>query len=156
MMSSTVSVSSDARPAHPLPNPDPVLAARGLPDYTALLKAELGAAAQATDHAVSSLGVGEVVLSARELTGISQRLLAARAETTQASVTAIESGKRLPTVRLLMRLVGAAGLELVVGLRKPGAEVPIVIGALVPNEADGLADSVPIRALSPFDWPLDR
>ena len=105
---------------------------------------------------MSSLGVGEVVLSARELTGISQRLLAARAETTQASVTAIESGKRLPTVRLLMRLVGAAGLELVVGLRKPGAEVPIVIGALVPNEADGLADYVPIQALSPFDGPLDR
>ncbi|HWC72031.1 MAG TPA: helix-turn-helix transcriptional regulator [Actinomycetota bacterium] len=157
MMSSPISVSWDAGPAHPPANPDPVLAVRGLPDYTALLKAELGAAAEAaTEHAVSSLGVGEVLLSARELTGISQRLLAARAETTQASVTAIEGGKRLPTVRLLMRLVGAAGLELVVGLRKPGAEVPIVIGALVPNEADRLADYIPIRALSPFDGPFDR
>jgi transcriptional regulator with XRE-family HTH domain len=157
MMSSAASLSSHARPARPPPNPDPVLAARGLPDYTALLAAELGAAAQAaTEHAVSPLGVGEVVLSARELTGISQRLLAARAETTQASVTAIENGKRLPTVRMLMRLVRAAGLELVVGVRRPGAGEPTVLGALVPNGDDGLADHVPITALSPFQGPNDR
>jgi transcriptional regulator with XRE-family HTH domain len=157
MMSSSAPISSHARPAHLPPNPDPVLAARGLPDYAALLAAELGAAAQAaTEPAVSPLGVGEVVLSARELTGISQRLLAARAETTQASITAIESGKRLPTVRMLMRLVRAAGLELVVGLRKPGAGAPIVVGALVPNEDDGLADYLPIQTLSPFEGPQDR
>jgi transcriptional regulator with XRE-family HTH domain len=157
MMSSADIGSSHERPAHPPPNRDPVLAARGLPDYTALLAAELEAAARAANkHAVSPLGVGEVVLSARELTGISQRHLAARAETTQASVTAIESGKRLPTVRMLMRLVGAAGLELVVGLRKPGAPEPIVVGALVPNDDDGLADFLPIRTLSPFDGPRDR
>jgi transcriptional regulator with XRE-family HTH domain len=157
MMSSTVSATSAARPAHPPPNPDPVLAARGLPDYRALFAAELGAAAQAaTEHAMSPLGVGEVVLSARELTGISQRLLAARAETTQASVTAIESGKRLPTVRMLIRLVQAAGLELVVGLRRPGASEPISLGALVPNETDRLADYMPITELSPFDGPYDR
>lgn len=157
MMSSVASVSSNARPAHLPPNPDPILAARGLPDYTALLAAELGAAAQAaTGHAMSALGVGEVVLSARELTGISQRLLAARAETTQASVTAIEGGKRLPTVRMLMRLVQAAGLELVVGLRRPGAGEPIVLGALVPNEDDGLADYLPIHTLSPFEGTNDR
>jgi transcriptional regulator with XRE-family HTH domain len=158
MMSSTEApISSHARSAHLPPNPDPVLAARGLPDYTALLAAELGVAAQAvTRPAASPLGVGEVVLSARELTGISQRLLAARAETTQASVTAIESGKRLPTVRMLMRLVQAAGLELVIGLRRPGAGDPIVVGALVPNEDDGLADYLPIQALSPFEGPQDR
>jgi len=141
----------------PPPNPDPALAARGLPDYSALLAAELAAAAAVTTGSTpSSLGVGELILSARELTGSSQRTLASRAGTSQGAVTAIETGNRLPTIRSLMRLVEAAGLELVVGLRKPGAEAPIVIGALVPNEADGLADYVPIRALSPFDGPLDR
>jgi hypothetical protein len=56
---------------------------------------------------------------------------------------------------MLMRLVQAAGLELVVGLRKPGAPEPIVVGSLVPNDDDGLADFLPIRTLSPFDGPRD-
>jgi len=142
----------------PPPHPDPVLAARGLPDYAAILAAELAVAAdvEASSTAPSPLGVGEVVLSARELAGISQRLLAARAATTQAAVTAIESGNRLPTVRLLMRLVEAAELDLLVGLRRAGADAPIVLGALVPNADDGLADYIPIQVLSPFEGLPER
>jgi transcriptional regulator with XRE-family HTH domain len=141
----------------PPPNPDPALAARGLPDYSALLAAELAAAAEETMGSTpSSLGVGELILSARELTGLSQRALASRAVTSQGAVTAIETGNRLPTIRSLVRLVEAAGLELVVGLRRPGARDSIVLGALVSNQADGLADYVPITALSPFDGPPDR
>jgi transcriptional regulator with XRE-family HTH domain len=137
------------------PHPDPALAARGLPDYSALLAAELAAAGEATRSTPSSLGVGELVLSARELTGLSQRALAVRAGTSQGAVAAIETGHRLPTIRSLMRLVQAAGLELVIGLRTPGAPEPIVVGALVPNDDDGLADFLPIRTLSPFDGPRD-
>jgi HTH-type transcriptional regulator / antitoxin HipB len=138
------------------PHPDPELAARGLPDFTALLAAELATAATPPNaHALSSLGVGELVLSARELTGLSQRALASRAGTSQAAVTAIETGNRLPTIRSLMRLVEAAGLELVVGLRRPGAEQPVALGALVSNADDGLADFLPIQAPSPFDGPPD-
>jgi transcriptional regulator with XRE-family HTH domain len=145
------------RSSRPPPHPDPALAARGLPDYSALLAAELAAmAAEATRSTPSSLGVGELVLSARELTGLTQRALALRAGTSQGAVAAIETGHRLPTIRSLMRLVQAAGLELVVGLRKPGVRDPLVVGALVPNEDDGLADFLPIRTLSPFDGPRDR
>jgi transcriptional regulator with XRE-family HTH domain len=145
------------RSSCPPPHPDPALAARGLPDYSALLAAELAAAAgEATSATPSSLGTGELVLSARELTGLSQRALAVRAGTSQGAVAAIETGHRLPTIRSLMRLVQAAGLELVVGLRKPGAREPIVVGALVPNDDDGLADYMPITELSPFDGPYDR
>lgn len=141
----------------PRPHPNPVLAARGLPDFTALLAAEL-AAADAPDSTPppSSLGVGELVLSARELSGLSQRALASRAGTSQAAVTAIETGTRLPTVRSLMRLVGAADLHLVVGVRRPGADHPVVLGALVANVEDGLADYVPMRTPSPFEGPPDR
>jgi HTH-type transcriptional regulator / antitoxin HipB len=121
-------------------NPDPVLAARGLPDFSALLAAELGAAAAPPIVAPSSLSVGELVLSARELSGSSQRALASRAGTSQAAVTAIETGNRLPTVRSLIRLVEAARLELVLGLRRPGGERPVALGALVSNTEDGLAD----------------
>ncbi|HEY5906037.1 MAG TPA: helix-turn-helix transcriptional regulator [Actinomycetota bacterium] len=143
--------------ARTTPHADPELAARGLPDFTALLAAELATAAAPPDtHALSSLGVGELVLSARELIGLSQRTLAAFAGTSQNAVTAIETGNRLPTIRSLMRLVEGAGLELVVGLRRPGADQPVVLGALVSNADDGLADFLPLRAPSPFDGPPDR
>ena len=52
-----------------------------------------------------------------------------------------------------MRLVEAAGLELVVGLRRPGATHPVCLGALVSNADDGLADFLPMTTPSPFDGP---
>ena len=97
----------------------------------------------------SSLGVGELLLTARELTGLTQMQLAARARTSQSAVSSIETGNRLPSVRTLMRIAEAAGFELVVGLRAPGGLAdPIVQGALVADEDDGLADFVPIRTPS--------
>ena len=92
-----------------------------------------------------------MVLSARELSGLSQRRLAARAGTSQNAVTAIETGHRLPTIRSLVRFVEAAGLELVVGLRRPGATYPVCLGALVLNADDGLADFLPMQTPSAFD-----
>jgi transcriptional regulator with XRE-family HTH domain len=143
--------------AHGPLHPDPLLAARGLPDFAALLAAELATvAASPTGQSSSSLGVGELVLSARELTGLSQRAVAARAGTSQNAVTAIETGNRLPTIRSLMRLVEAAGLELVVGLRRPGAKHPVALGALVSNADDGLADFLPMKPPSLFEGPSGR
>ena len=143
-------MSAQGVPVHP----DPELAARGLPDFTALLAAELAIAATSPDgQPSSSLGVGELVLSAREMSGLSQRRLATRAGTSQNAVTAIETGHRLPTIRSLMRLVEAAGLELVVGLRRPGATHPVCLGALVSNSDDGLADFLTMKTPSPFDGP---
>jgi transcriptional regulator with XRE-family HTH domain len=132
-----------------------------LPDYSAIFAAELAAATDQQDgrgdgQPVSALGVGEIVLSARELTGLSQRALATRADTTQAAVTAIETGNRVPTLRLLVRLVDAVDLELVVGLRRPDATRPIALGALRPNNEDGLLDYLQLQALSPFEGPPDR
>jgi transcriptional regulator with XRE-family HTH domain len=85
------------------------------------------------------------------MSGLSQRRLAARAGTSQNAVTAIETGNRLPTIRSLMRLVEAAGLELVVGLRRPEATHPVCLGALVSNADDGLADFLPMQTPSPFE-----
>ena len=121
-----------------------------------MLETELAAAEAAqTSSAVrtSPLGVGELILSARELTGLSQRDLASRAGTSQAAVTAMETGNRVPTVRTVMRLAEAAGFELVVGLRKPGARGPFVLGALAPNVDDGLVDYVVVTAPSLFEGP---
>lgn len=115
-----------------------------MPDFATLLAAEMAIAAPSLDgQSSSSLRVGELVLSAREMSGLSQRRLATRAGTSQNAVTAIETGNRLPTIRSLMRLVEAAGPELVVGLRRPGATHPVCLGALVPNADDGLAEFLP-------------
>jgi transcriptional regulator with XRE-family HTH domain len=141
----------------PSSHPDPVLSARGLPDFAALLAAELAAASEGLKaQATSSLGAGEIVLSARELSGLSQRALASRARTVQAVVSAIETGNRLPTIRTLVRLVEAAGYELVVGLRRPGASAPAALGALVSSRDDDLADYVPLTRPSPFEGAPDR
>jgi transcriptional regulator with XRE-family HTH domain len=146
--STPIVVSAQGVPRHP----DPELAARGLPDFAALLAAEMAIAAPSLGgQSSSSLGVGELVLSAREMSGLSQRRLAARAGTSQNAVTAIETGNRLPTIRSLMRLVEAAGLELVVGLRRPEATHPVCLGALVSNADDGLADFLPMQTPSPFE-----
>ena len=147
----------------------------GLPDYVALITAEIEAiearraAAARISEAVSpetpqpsgadpsrkryprasSLGVGELLLTARELTGLTQSQLAARASTSQSAISSMETGNRLPSVRTLMRIAEAAGFELVVGLREPGAATdPTVLGALIADPEDDLADFVPIRTPS--------
>ncbi|MGH2541065.1 MAG: helix-turn-helix domain-containing protein [Actinomycetota bacterium] len=138
--------------------PEAVSERSELPDFRALIEAEISEAEEAanrTHGALSSLGVGELVLSARELSGLSQRQLASRTGTSQPAVAVMESGKRVPTVRTLMRLVEAAGFELVVGLRRPGHAVPVALGALLTNIQDGLVDYEHIRALSPFEGPTD-
>lgn len=68
----------------------------------------------------------------------------------------METGNRVPTVRTVMRLAEAAGLEFVVGLRRPGADAPVVLGALVPNLDDGLVDYVVLLATSIYEGPPDR
>lgn len=50
-----------------------------------------------------------------------------------------------------MRVATGAGLELVVGLRRPGAAAPVALGALIANADDGLADYIPLAAPSLFE-----
>jgi hypothetical protein len=61
-----------------------------------------------------------------------------------------------PPIRTLLRIADASGVQLVVGLRRRGAEQPVTLGALVSNADDGLADFMPKTALSPFEGPPDR
>jgi hypothetical protein len=56
-------------------------------------------------------------------------------------------------IRRLIKFAGASGLELIVGLRRPGATEPVFLGALVSNPNDGLADFLPMRTPSPFEGP---
>ena len=130
----------------------------GLPDFTAMIMAEIAAAEGLQERARttgSPLGAGELVLTARELSGISQRQLADRLQTSQPAIASIESGNRVPTIRTLMRVAEASGFELVIGLRSPGATTPRVLGAMAFSE-DSLADYFPIKAPSVYEGPPDR
>ena len=60
---------------------------------------------------------------ARKRAGLSQVDLAARAGVTQSVISAYESGQRQPSLPALARLIGAAGFELTLGLRRPAGRL---------------------------------
>lgn len=64
------------------------------------------------------MGPGELVRSTRERLGLSQRTLALRAGTTQASVSRIERGAVSPTFATLRELMLAMGEELALQTRR--------------------------------------
>ena len=56
---------------------------------------------------------------ARQRAGLSQVVLAARARTSQAAVSAYETGRRSPSVETLTRLLNSSGFELRMRLAEP-------------------------------------
>ncbi len=52
------------------------------------------------------------IVEARRRAGLSQRALARRVGTSQATISAYESGRKQPTVTVLERLLGATGRRL--------------------------------------------
>ncbi len=113
----------------------------------------------------SPLGAGYVILVARELTGLSQRSLARSIGTSQPALARLETGNRMPSVRTLLRIADAAGLDLTLGLRRhdPSEHDPAaleamgfaLIGTLHLNPEDGLADFTVLREPSVFEGPPD-
>jgi len=111
----------------------------------------------------SPLGAGYLILVVRELTGMSQRVLARSIGTSQPALATLETGNRTPTLRTLMRVADATGFELVIGLRRPNnppanpdalrAQGFDLLGTLKPNPQDGLADFVVLREPSPLEGP---
>jgi transcriptional regulator with XRE-family HTH domain len=99
------------------------------------------------------------ILVARELTGLSQRKLAARAS--QPALAKLETGNGVPSIRTLLRIAEAAGFELVIGLRRPKSTAPDpealqrwgLLGVLQRDPDDGLADFVVLREPSPLEGP---
>jgi transcriptional regulator with XRE-family HTH domain len=67
-----------------------------------------------------------VLQKARQLAGISQSELAARAGTSQPAVARLEGGHASPTLATLERLVGAAGFDLQLTLIPKAVRDPVV------------------------------
>jgi transcriptional regulator with XRE-family HTH domain len=111
----------------------------------------------------SSLGAGYLILVSRELSGLPQSTLASRVGTSQPAIARLETGNALPSIRTLLRIVEAAGLHLVLGLRRPDAPSPdpavlqaqgfALLGTVHPNPDDGLADFTVLREPSPLEGP---
>lgn len=60
-----------------------------------------------------------VIKTLRQLAGLTQQQLAARAETAQSTIAAYESGRKSPTLRTLEKTARAAGLEMHVSFTPP-------------------------------------
>jgi transcriptional regulator with XRE-family HTH domain len=90
--------------------------------------------------------VGQLVSSARRRAGLSQRALAERAGTSQAAIARYETGRHVPDLRTLTRLVAACGLELSLDVRpadapdkrrgRSGSESAVVRPVAVPGDVD--------------------
>jgi transcriptional regulator with XRE-family HTH domain len=106
-----------------------------------------------------SIGLGYLVLTLRELSGLSQSRLAARAGTSQPAIARLESGTHVPSVNTLLKIASACGMHLVVGLADPELDVAdlcmhdlSLLGILRPAP-DNLPDFFVIREPPPWTGP---
>lgn len=86
---------------------------------------------------------------ARRRSGLSQEELARRAATSQAAISAYESGRRSPSVATLSRILEAAGFELRMRLAEPDTHEPtrrIAERMLPESELDAFTRSEQDRA----------
>lgn len=147
----------------PWPGVDMDLGIAADPDLSWLSEPDAEPESKPKTAQASSLGAGHLILVARELTGLSQRKLAARAGTSQPALAKLETGNGLPSIRTLLRIAEAAGFELVIGLRRPKSAAPdsealqrwglALLGVLQRDPDDGLADFVVLREPSPLEGP---
>ncbi len=91
-----------------------------------------------------------LLLSARTAAGLSQRELARRADVPQPLISAYERGRRQPGADLLLRLLRAAGHEvLLVDTVEASREAAAKLEQVV-----ALASALPARRRGPLAFPL--
>ncbi len=78
-----------------------------------------------------------LIRMARRQAGLTQKAMAERAGTSQAAMSAYESGRRSPSVDTLCRLLGAAGFEVRMRLSPPDTHDSSrrIAEAMLPREA---------------------
>lgn len=95
---------------------------------------------------------GDLVRAARRSADLSQRQLAARAGVPASSVGRVESGRVQPTLRLLARLLHAAGCELVV-VRRCDGERPAAVHDGTLRDGQGRRYPAHLDVRLPRAWP---
>ncbi len=97
-----------------------------------------------------------VIAQARLRSGLTQKELARRAGTSQATLSAYEHGAKAPTIRVLQRLLGAAGSRLVVAdLPGEAAIAPDrqAATARTLGEVLALAEALPVKHDADLAYP---
>src|SRR4051812_21467494 len=100
---------------------------------------------------------GATLTEARRRAGLTQAALAERAGTSQATVSAYESGRKQPSVKTLSRLLAAAGAR----LTAERAAVPVAVPSKGAHERAGreliealaLAEELPARPARVLRFP---
>jgi transcriptional regulator with XRE-family HTH domain len=108
-----------------------------------------------------AMDAGAMLRSARTRAGLTQGELATRAGTSQATVSAYESGSKQPSVATFSRLLAAAGSRLTVErLARPLAEpsaAELARAGETLAEVITLADALPVRHRRQLRYPrLDQ
>lgn len=77
-----------------------------------------------------------LIRTARRQSGLTQQALAKRAGTSQAAISAYESGRRSPSVDTLCRILGAVGFEVRMRLAEPDTHdaAQVIAESLVPED----------------------
>lgn len=94
---------------------------------------------------------------ARRRAGLTQTELARRAGTSQAAISAYESGAKEPSMATLDRLLGVAGRRLTVSVARPPVRMPS--SADIARSGRGLADvlalaeALPVRHTATLAFP---
>ncbi len=100
------------------------------------------------------MNAAEAVRAARLRAGLTQHALAVRAGTSQATLSAYESGRKQPSLRTLERILAATGtrLEVVPERREPTPEQLARAGRVLSDVLE-LAAALPVRHRPQLEFP---
>jgi transcriptional regulator with XRE-family HTH domain len=103
------------------------------------------------------MNAGDALKGARIRAGLTQHALAARAGTSQATISAYESGRKEPSLSTLDRLLTAAGAELAVvsshrSVREPTRQQLSRAGRALRSVVE-LAEALPARHRPALEFP---
>jgi transcriptional regulator with XRE-family HTH domain len=102
-----------------------------------------------------AMDVAQALRSARLAAGLSQTALAARSGTSQATISAYENGRKLPSIETLSRLLGATGNRLSVrpgAVREPSRQELARAGRTL-AQVLGLAEALPHGRAGALRYP---
>jgi len=105
------------------------------------------------------VNAADAIRSARLRAGLTQHALAARAGTSQATISAYEAGRKQPSLRTLERVLAAAGARLSVvpdgaaGPPREPTKEQLARRGRVLNEVLDLAAELPVRHRPRLEFP---
>jgi transcriptional regulator with XRE-family HTH domain len=100
--------------------------------------------------------VATLITRSRERARLSQRELAARAQTSAAAVCLYEQGERVPRVDTLARILAAMDITLELDAIAPAETVDVVDNGRTLEQLLELADNLPQRSSKHLEAPVFR